>query len=89
MEYRNGTLTEEEEEEFENELEKLDEYQSFLEAESVEAMKWDEHYLERERKILKRSQQSAYFRIALISLVVSLLLLPTLNLMAMALGILP
>lgn len=87
--YRRGTLTEEEEERFEAALEKLDVYQAFLEAEAEETLNDNRSILETERDILRRSQLVAYFRMGLISLVISLLLLPTLNLMAMALDILP
>ncbi|MDA3130860.1 hypothetical protein ACFPTR_13765 [Aliibacillus thermotolerans] len=87
--YRMGMLTVEEEEQFEDELEKLDEYQAFLEVETAGISSGDEYSLETERKILRRSQLSAYFRMGLISIVVSLLLLPTLNLFAMAFDIFP
>lgn len=87
--YKQGTLTEEAEERFEDELEKLDEYQAFLETETGRMSNGVDYNPETERKILRRSQLSAYFRMGLISLVISLLLLPTLNLFAMALDILP
>lgn len=87
--YQMGTSTEEEEERFESELEKLDEYQAFLEAETGETLNIMSYSLETERKILRRSQLAAHFRMGLISLVISLLLLPTLNLIALALGIFP
>lgn len=82
-----GILTDEEEKRFEDELEKLDEYQAFLEAETSRISNENEYGLETERNILRRSQLSAYFRMGLISIVISLLLLPTLNLFAMALDI--
>lgn len=87
--YRTGTLTKEEEEQFEDELEKLDEYQAFLEAETRGRPNRNDYDSEKERKVLRRSQLSAYFRIGLTSLVVSLLFLPTLNLLAMALDVIP
>lgn len=77
--YRQGTLTEEEEERFEDELEKLDEYQAFLEAETRGRPNRNGYNPETERRILKRSQMFAYFRIGLSSLVTALLILPTLN----------
>lgn len=87
--YEFGLLTAEEEEQFEEILEKLDEYQAILEAETTGSLKKDYDNFEAERKILKRSELHAYFRISLISLIVSLLLLPTLNLIAMAFNLLP
>lgn len=87
--YHKGNLTPEEEEEFENELEKLDEYQAFLEAETRRETEDNDYLQEKERKILKRSQSSAYFRMGLVSLIVSLLVVPTLNVLAMAFDIIP
>ena len=78
--YRQGTLTEEEEERFEDELEKLDEYQAILETETRGRPNKNDYNPETERRILKRSQMFAYFRIGLSSLVTALLILPTLNL---------
>lgn len=75
-----GTLSKKEEEKFEHELEKLDEYQLFLEAELGETMN--------ENKILRRSQAIAYVRMGFVSLIISLLLLPTLNLLALVFSIL-
>lgn len=80
--YRLDTLSEKEEKEIENELEKLDEYQMFLETEmgGSESFIEEKNYnLKTEREILKRSQFLAYFRMGIISLVVSLLVPPTLN----------
>jgi len=85
--YRDGDLTAEEEEEIENELEKLDIYQSLLEKEFTEIH--TENDLEPNKKILKQSQNFAYMRIGLVALIITLLLLPTLNLFAMILGITP
>lgn len=87
--YKQGVLTEGAERKFENELEKLDEYQAFLEAETGEMSNGNDYSLETERKIIKRSQLFAYLQVGLIALVTSLLLLPTLNLLAMALNIIP
>ena len=87
--YQMGTLNDEEMDRLENELEKLDEYQTFLEVEMEEISKRNGYNLETERKILRRGQFFAYFRIGLVSIVVSLLLLPTLYLLALALDILP
>jgi len=78
--YQMGTLSKKEEEKFEHELEKLDEYQLFLEAELGETMN--------ENKILRRSQAIAYVRMGFVSLIISLLLLPTLNLLALVFSIL-
>jgi len=87
--YRMGNLTPEAEEKFEGELEKLDEYQAFIEME-IGGTQEDNNYLqEEERKIFKRSQSSAYIRMGLVSLIISLLLLPTLNVLAMAFNIVP
>lgn len=87
--YKQGVLSGEEEKQFEDELEKLDEYQAFLEAETGRMSYGIDYNPETERKILRRSQFSAYFRMGLISLVISLLLLPTLNLFAMVLDVIP
>lgn|GEM_PF-2119994 len=87
--YKQGALSEEEENQFEDELEKLDEYQAFLEAETGGMSYGVDYNPENERKILRRSQFTAYFRMGLISLVISLLLLPTLNLFAMVFDIIP
>lgn len=78
--YQQGSLTPEEEEQFENELEKLDEYQNFLETEMKIEVTKNEYDPNLEKRILKRSQLFAYLRIGLSTLISVLLILPTLNL---------
>jgi|SRR5690625_4775688 len=87
--YVAGNLTPDEAEQFEQELEKLDEYQAFIEAnvDDVPDYKLDGPPID--KKVLRRSQSTAYFRMGLVALIVSLLLLPTLNLFALIIGISP
>jgi len=87
--YESGNLTPDEEEQFEQELEKLDEYQAFLEAHIGDTLDPSPNRCKVEEKILRRSQSVAYFRMGLIALIVSLLLLPTLNLFALIIGVWP
>lgn len=77
--YRYGKVTDEEERLVENELEKLDEYQSFLEEEFEEGFK--DPGLDVENAILRRSKVMAYLRTGLAAIIAALLILPTLNLL--------
>lgn len=87
--YESGNLSPVEAEKFEKELEKLDEYQAFLEAYIGDTSNPSADHPTVEKKVLRRSQSAAYFRMGLVALIVSLLLLPTLNLFALILGVLP
>jgi len=87
--YESGNLSPVEAEKFEKELEKLDEYQAFLEAYIGDTSNPSPDHPNVEKKVLRRSQSAAYFRMGLVALIVSLLLLPTLNLFALILGVLP
>lgn len=79
--YKEGSLSEEEEELFEDELGKLDEYQSFLESESAQEIKNIDHP-DKVKGILKRSQTNAYIRIGLVSVITVLLIMPLVNFFA-------
>ncbi|WP_156644685.1 hypothetical protein [Lentibacillus sp. JNUCC-1] len=87
--YREGTLTEEEEIQMEGELDKLEQYQAFLEAETEDEANESNRNPEVDRKILRRSQSSAYIRTGLIALVVGLLIPPSIHLFAMVFDLLP
>jgi hypothetical protein len=77
--YQHGKVTDEEEKLVENELEKLDEYQNFLDAEFEEG--FEKFGLDVERAILRRSKFTAYLRTGLTAIIATLLILPSLNLL--------
>lgn len=87
--YQMGAMNAREEEQFENELEKIDIYREFLDSEVYEIPRAHNFPTVDEKRILRRSQSSAYFRMGLVSLIISLLILPTFEFLKMALKIIP